>query len=132
MNRFWSKVDKGDDGEWGSCWLWTARTNHFGYGEFWFRKTIHKAHRVAWILVNGEIPDGLCVLHRCDNPSCVNPEHLWLGTKCDNNRDKAEKGRAPTMTPERARELQQRCVIARQENDTYRVKHKRNRPEGEQ
>jgi hypothetical protein len=91
--RFWEKVAKGD-----GCWLWTASLGSTGYGQICvrdekgqYRQT--KAHRVSWILTNGPIPGGLQVLHKCDNPPCVNPDHLFLGTAIDNMRDMAAKGR---------------------------------------
>lgn len=90
--RFWSKVEKTD-----GCWNWTATKNPKGYGEFYnkLRGSIHtRAHQVSWILHFGDIPSGLQICHRCDNPSCVNPSHLFLGTADDNTRDKIEKGRA--------------------------------------
>ena len=88
MERFWNKVDKTDD-----CWNWTASKNIQGYGYFRFDGKMRKAHRMAWLLVNGEIPDGMCVCHTCDNPGCVNPIHLWLGTNQDNMDDMNNKGR---------------------------------------
>ena len=87
-DRFWSKVDKSED-----CWLWTAATDPNGYGRVRYNRENNKAHRVAWILTNGKIPIGLCVLHDCDNPPCVNPDHLYVGTMADNCRDRDEKGR---------------------------------------
>ena len=88
-DRFWEKVDKTD-----GCWLWTASVFQHGlpYGQFQLNGIPHH-HRVAWTLVNGPIPDGIRVLHHCDNPPCVNPEHLFLGTDADNNRDMMAKGR---------------------------------------
>jgi hypothetical protein len=90
--RFWSHVNKTD-----SCWLWTGSKRYNGYGAFvWAEDGVvvqGRAHRYSWELVNGKIPDGLCCLHRCDVPACVNPSHLWLGTKADNNRDMCAKGR---------------------------------------
>ena len=93
--RFWSKVEKGDPLE---CWEWTAFTldDRGGYGQFRVggaSGAMIGAHRVAWELVNGEIPDGMCILHSCDNPPCVNPGHLFLGTKTDNAEDRDQKGR---------------------------------------
>ena len=88
--RFWSKVDKGESG---GCWLWTACTHSFGYGLFAFRGKQKRAHRVAWVFANGEIADGLCVLHKCDTPGCVNPDHLFLGTRADNTQDMMRKRR---------------------------------------
>ena len=76
------------------CWLWLAQVTSKGYGCFWFRNYPWRAHRAAWVLFRGEIPEGVQVLHRCDNPSCVNPEHLFLGTNADNMRDRDTKGRA--------------------------------------
>jgi len=81
----------------GDCWLWTGSLNTNGYGIVWFRpngvKTGYLAHRLVWELINGPIPEGLKVLHRCDNPPCVRIEHLSLGTQSDNIADRHAKGR---------------------------------------
>lgn len=80
------------------CIEWTAKRNHNGYGIMLVTGSGDKkilTHRVAWEIANGPIPAGMYVLHRCDNPPCVNIEHLFLGTLADNNRDKYEKGRCP-------------------------------------
>lgn len=90
MHRFWKKVNKGTDNE---CWVWNARKNHDGYGEFWYNNHTVKAHRMSWLLHNGLIPDDKCILHRCDNPPCVNPKHLWIGSLKDNTRDMISKSR---------------------------------------
>lgn len=88
-NRFDVKVTKSSD-----CWIWTGGGDRHGYGRFWYDGKMQLSHRVNWLLHNGPIPDGLCVLHTCDNPPCVNPAHLWLGTQADNMHDCANKGRA--------------------------------------
>ena len=86
--RFWPKVIKSD-----GCWTWQANRLKSGYGKIRYEKRDRLAHRTAWELTNGEIPDGLHVCHKCDNPSCVRPCHLFLGTRSDNMRDCAAKGR---------------------------------------
>jgi hypothetical protein len=90
--RFWSKVDKSGD-----CWVWTgsrARGRWQGYGRINAGDFVALAHRVSWEIANGPIPTGMLVLHRCDNPPCVRPEHLFLGTSHDNNLDMARKRRS--------------------------------------
>lgn len=75
------------------CWEWQASLNTNGYGQFRFRNRPQQAHRVSWILHNGEIPEGQNVLHRCDVPVCCNPEHLFLGDQSDNAIDAVMKNR---------------------------------------
>ena len=77
------------------CWVWPNGQTTGGYGVIWDRdRGVSKlAHRVAYEMFIGPIPEGLCVCHTCDNPLCVNPDHLWLGTRLDNNADRGRKGR---------------------------------------
>lgn len=92
VERFWSKVDTT-----GECWEWTRGRHRNGYGCFHADGRSYRAHRFAWELTNGVIPNGLYVLHQCDNPSCVRPDHLYLGTQGDNMADCAAKGRLVTV-----------------------------------
>jgi hypothetical protein len=89
--RFWKKVDKGREGE---CWMWKAATfKESGYGQIDVEGKKRRANRVAWELTNGPIPEGMLVRHTCDNPGCVNPRHLLLGTPADNVKDMVSRGR---------------------------------------
>lgn len=89
-DRFWSKVDIKSPGE---CWNWKAFRNSRGYGMVGALGKVRSAHRVAWMFTHGEISSDICVCHKCDNPACCNPNHLFLGTVKDNMHDKVIKGR---------------------------------------
>ncbi len=86
--RFWIKVNKTN-----YCWEWTAALDTKGYGVFGIGYKLERVHRVSYLLKYGVIPDNLCVLHKCDNPKCVRPGHLFLGTQKDNALDREKKGR---------------------------------------
>jgi lambda repressor-like predicted transcriptional regulator len=88
IERFWLKVNKTE-----GCWLWQGKPNHKGYGRYCVNRRIILAHRFAWEITNGPISDGLYICHTCDVPACVNPSHMFLGTKADNNADMRNKGR---------------------------------------
>lgn len=112
VHRFWDRVDRNGPG---GCWSWLGTNNgkegrgqvHLGYrGDYRLRRRIKTyAYIVAWKLTNGEIEEGLCVCHKCDNPNCVNPKHLFLGTKKDNIMDMHKKGRADSFGFKKERSL---------------------------
>jgi len=91
---FWDRVDKSTPK---GCWPWMGRCNDDAYGEVRYNGEMDKAHRVAWILTHGPIPEGQQVLHYCDNPPCCNPNDLFLGTNHDNVLDRQAKGRSKNL-----------------------------------
>lgn len=88
---FWAKVDKGGGPD--ACWPWTGRKTTNGYGQTVYFGRLYQAHRLAWILTNEAIPDGLLACHHCDNKPCCNPKHLHIGTQLDNMADRKARGR---------------------------------------
>lgn len=112
QQRFWSNVNKSHPD---SCWEWQGVINSNGYGTLKVGQRAWLATRLLWTWLHGEIPQGMCVLHKCDNPPCVNPDHLFLGTRKDNYDDMVAKGRlnrargehqgSAKMTADKVREL---------------------------
>lgn len=86
--KFWKRVDKSEPS---GCWTWQGYCQRFGHG--WLGSRFGLAHRFAWKLLRGPLADDVCLLHHCDNPPCVNPDHLYIGDRKDNMRDKVARGR---------------------------------------
>lgn len=86
--RFWEKVEKTEN-----CWIWKGISDKKGYGRIQYLSKSWTAHRLSYFLIYGEIPKGLIVCHHCDNPPCVKPDHLFIGTYSDNMQDMIKKGR---------------------------------------
>ena len=97
LQRFAAKVADAEDGS--GCWLWTGAVGSDGYGRVRREQVTYSAHRLAYEMFKSPIPEGLCVMHRCDKPLCVNPAHLVLGTKADNSQDMLRKGRQGRTEP---------------------------------
>lgn len=89
-DRFWAKVDVGKPDE---CWNWTGAKHPFGYGKIWTGEGFKPSYHVSFLLVGNTIPAGMLLRHKCDNPSCVNPAHLEVGTTKDNIQDKLDRKR---------------------------------------
>jgi hypothetical protein len=124
IDRFWPKVAKGGDKD---CWTWLRGRTHDGYGIFKVGTTAIIASRVAWMIARGPVPDGLVVCHTCDNRLCVNVEHMFVGTRADNNNDRHAKGRSArgeSSGPKRHPETIARGVrkaLAKLDDDKVRI-----------
>jgi len=106
----------------GECLIWTARRNGWGYGIVTVRNQQWKAHRLAYTDAWGVIPDGMVVRHKCDNPACVNPSHLELGTEADNAKDKAIRRRVPVkLSEQQVRSIRTDTRTMRKIGDQYGV-----------
>lgn len=107
IEDFWSRVDKT-----GECWVWLGCYNGAGYGAVRWNGKTDRAHRVAWAITNGPIPEGQLILHRCDNRPCVRPDHLFLGDRAANAHDRDAKGRTAKagaiLTKESVSEIRRR------------------------
>lgn len=103
-DRIWSRVDQESDPD--GCWEWTSTRSVQGYGIITYTRLNFMAHRVVWELTNNRaIPDDMVICHKCDNPPCCRPDHLFLGTQADNMADMRAKGRRKAWSVEARREM---------------------------
>ena len=117
LPRFWEKVEKTE-----TCWNWIAHKVGKGYGHFHSKGKEILAHRYSYELHKGKIAENLFVLHSCDNPSCVNPDHLWLGTKKDNRTDCESKGRAKLFGSKDAKKGEENNKTKLKESDVILIR----------
>jgi len=104
LSDFWKQIEKGGPND---CWIWKGPVQTGGYGRFGYKGVHYSTHRLAYILANGKIPKGMHVCHKCDNPPCCNPAHLFLGSRSDNRIDCVLKGRDPKakLNPQKVLEI---------------------------
>jgi hypothetical protein len=114
LRRFWKNVSKSDP-----CWNWTGNKYKDGYGQFSIGYKKYRAHRLSYELHIGDVPEGIYVLHTCDNRVCINPLHLFLGTASDNSRDAFKKGRL--IPPVSNGQLNGRAKLTRADVDRIRA-----------
>lgn len=110
IDKFQQRIIKTD-----GCWTWKGAKNLKGYGHLWVKGKNIGAHRISYMLYKGDIPNGMVICHRCDNPTCVNPDHLFLGTQKDNISDRDQKGH--TAKGDRSGKKTKPERIARGENN---------------
>jgi len=118
--RFWANVKKTD-----TCWVWTAYTYHGGYGQFRTKERAWSAHKYSWFLHTGYAPGSdVDVCHKCDNPPCVRPDHLFIGTRKENHEDMIRKGRKPTvLSLLQVHEIRKLAQLGRSNNEIAEYLH---------
>lgn len=126
VDRFWKSVDKNGPIHpiCGQCWVWIAGKDGKGYGVMSVVGGERRMHRYSWSLHFGVLGKGVCVLHHCDNPACVNPKHLFLGTRTDNNLDRDRKGHKGDHTGE----LNGRAILTKEQVEDIRARYKSTSP----
>jgi hypothetical protein len=113
--RFFAKVNKTE-----TCWLWTGCKRPGGYGQVTINKKAYSTNRISYEMHKGKIPDGLIIRHKCDIPSCVNPDHLEIGTHKDNTRDMIERGRRKgniKLTEEQVKEVKELLKLGKTQRE---------------
>jgi hypothetical protein len=114
------------------CWLWTGGATPSGHGHFWLRGKTKKAHRISYELKCGPVEDGKIICHKCDVPSCVNPDHLFVGSPADNSRDMVAKARqkkgvdvnTAKITPDAVRHIRAKVLTSREYCDLYGINYR--------